>query len=303
MPPPALIRQRLNAQYLSRPLAADPARLVSALGALQAQDFSMALWAVGLRTGANRTAVLSALNTGDIIRTHILRPTWHLVAAADLRWMLALSGPRVLRVIAPYARQFGLTEADFKKARAVFEKALPGKALTREALQPLLEKAGVPTTDFRMTQLLMRAELEGQICSGPRSDHRGTYMLLDERVPAAKLPFEGDAAAAELARRYFSTRGPATAADFAWWSGFTQRQAQAALSSIRSELDACGNDRYRIITDGAIGAVGHMNTKKGPFDAVLFNRYEVRVDDADGSKIVHPGETRAAKAQATNQNM
>ncbi|RYY64232.1 MAG: winged helix DNA-binding domain-containing protein [Chitinophagaceae bacterium] len=237
MPLSSLSQQRLTSLHLLQNVAAGPAELVSRLAALQAQDYAMSLWAVGRRTGHTRAQVEAALDAGQIIRTHLLRPTWHLVAAADIRWLLRLSGPLVLRAITATGRQFGLDATQVRRTANIFERELAGNALTREELRVHLTLARISTDEHRMAYLLMHAELEGLICSGPRRGRLGTYMLLDERVPDRTIRFGADEALAELARRFFSTRGPASATDFQWWSGLPAASVRKALAFLEKELE------------------------------------------------------------------
>jgi hypothetical protein len=230
-------RLRLYNQHISRPTFTRPEQVVAWLGAVQAQDFAAAKWALGLRThGLTDAAVEQAFNAGALLRTHILRPTWHFVAPADLRWMLALTAPRVRAFNATYDRKFALDEAVFRRSNAALEQALQGgRQLTRPALQSALQQAGIPTDELRSTLLVMRAELDGVLCSGPRQGRQFTYMLLEERVPPVP-PLAREAALAELARRYFVSHGPATVRDFAWWSGLTLAEAGSGLEAVKSEL-------------------------------------------------------------------
>jgi hypothetical protein len=226
---------RLAHQSLVGPPLASPVAVVARLGAVQAQDYAGARWAVGMRArGATDADVERACDAGAIVRTHLLRPTWHLVAAADVRWMLALSGPRVQALNAGRYRQLGLDAATLRTGHAALEGALrDGAACTRAELAAAVEGAGISLANpQRMAHLLMHAELEGRICSGPRQGKQHTYMLLDARVPATP-PRDRDDALRELAARYFGTRGPATAHDFAWWSGLTLGDARrgAALAA------------------------------------------------------------------------
>ena len=223
--------RRLASQHLGRGALADPAAVVARLGAVQAQDYHGAKWAVGQRTrGATDATVERAFDQGAILRTHVLRPTWHFVAPADIRWMLRLTAPRVRQAMAYYNRILELTPAVFRRGRAAIERALRGgRHLTRLELAAALRGARVgPVHTQRLAHLLMEAELDGLVCSGPRRGKQFTYALLDERVPDGSLPGAEDALA-ELARRYFATRGPATPADFAWWSGLTVGEARRAV--------------------------------------------------------------------------
>src|SRR5688572_11988531 len=220
--------QRITGKGFPRPVDA-----VQAFGAMQAQEFAMACWAIGLRTpGTVEADVLAAFDAGEIIRTHVLRPTWHFVAASDLRWILALSAPRVHAINAYQNRQLGMNPARLRRGASVIEKALTdGKPRTREELQTALARAGLRLAGPALAYAVVYAELEGLICSGPRRGRKFTYVLLDQRVP--KTPsLSREAALVRLAERYFGARGPATAHDFANWSGLTVRDAQVAVAGL-----------------------------------------------------------------------
>ncbi len=207
----------------------------------------MSKWAIGLRLpGATDATVEHAFNEGSILRTHVLRPTWHFVTPADIRWMLALTAPRVRAAMAYMDRQLEVDRAVLKRSHAALVKALGGgNALTRTALREALGKAKIKADGPRLGHVLMHAELDGLICSGPRHGKQFTYTLLDERVPAVK-PLARDAALAELTRRYFSSRGPATVQDFAWWSGLTIKDARAGVATLGHDFarDAVAGQNY-----------------------------------------------------------
>jgi Winged helix DNA-binding domain len=227
---------RLKAQHLSVGSARTPQELVGELAAVQAQDYYGALWAVGQRTGNNAMEVASAFNTGTLIRTHLLRPTWHFVAAEDLRWLLLLTGERVQRFNGTMYRKLGLEPSHFRRANRVFERELAdGKPLDRAALSAALQRARIDVSDMRLVHLLMDAELTGLLCSGPRRGKQFTYMLLEERVPKAE-GLDKEAALFELARRYFRTRCPATVQDFAWWSGLSVSDGKKATAALGKEF-------------------------------------------------------------------
>jgi hypothetical protein len=231
--------RRLAAQRLvGKPFEA-PVDVVRHLLAVQSQDYPNAKWAVGQRLVGARAAEAEldrALDAGEIVRTHVLRPTWHFVAPEDLRWLLALTAPRVRQAS---AYQFRLLEIDHSvaaRSRKVIEKALAGGvSLTRDELKRKLEEDGVLGSPLRLGYLIIDAELEGVVCSGPRHGKRQTYALLEERLPPAQ-PRERDEALAELARRYVESHGPAQAADLAWWSGLTLADARIALESATAPL-------------------------------------------------------------------
>ncbi len=231
--------RRLVNQHLAAPTITTPAELVRALGAVQAQDYSGAKWGIGLRTrGVTDADVERAMTDGSIVRTHVLRPTWHFVAPADIRWMLALTAPRVKAATASYDRKLGLDDSIFRRTNAALTRALrDGTRLTRTELAHALRRARVDATGTqRLAHLVMRAELDGVVCSGGRRGKQFTYALLEERVPPA-APLDRDEALLELTKRYFATRSPATARDFAWWSGLTVGDATRGIQMAGPSLE------------------------------------------------------------------
>jgi hypothetical protein len=230
-----IARRRLHNQRLSIPSFNKPEEVVSYLGAVQSQDYAGAKWALAQRmTDTSNVLLDKAFNEGSILRTHLMRPTWHFVAPKDIRWLLKLTGPRVHAVNAFMYRQSDIDPALIKKSYTVLEKALRGnKQLTRTELGSTLEKAGIPAKGVRLGYFMMSAELDGVICSGGRRGKQFTYALLEERVPPVKS-LTRDEALAELMKRYFSTRGPATLQDFTWWSGLTMADAKHGIELIKS---------------------------------------------------------------------
>ena len=229
----AIVGQRLLNQKLVRSDLKKPVEIVSWLGAVQSQDYTGAKWALALRAPALTDAdVDRAFDRGDILRTHMLRPTWHFVAPQDIRWMLALTAPRVLAGNRHYCRKNGLDDKTLARCRKVMERALAGgRHLTRAALAAVLERAGIAGAGQRLAYLVMDAELERVICSGPRLGKQFTYALLEERAP--KTPaLTNDEALAELTKRYFASHGPATLRDFVWWSGLTVKLAKSGLEML-----------------------------------------------------------------------
>ena len=225
--------RRLANQHLTRQKIEKASEIVRVFGAVQAQDYSAAKWGIAQRTlSATDAQVEREINDGSILRTHVLRPTWHFVAPDDIRWMLALTAPRVKALLAFYDRKLELDAPVLRRSRAVLMKALrDGKQLTRAELSQALTKTGIRADGTqRLAHLVMHAELDGLICSGARQGKQFTYALLEERVPPAKK-VSRDEALVELARRYFTTRGPATTDDFAWWSGLTKTDAKRAVES------------------------------------------------------------------------
>ncbi|HXB05469.1 MAG TPA: winged helix DNA-binding domain-containing protein, partial [Puia sp.] len=243
--------------------------LVGGMGCIQAQDFGQAKWAIGVRVavtgvegmrgaaapdgtvtrgpaGVTEADVDAAFNEGRLLRTHVLRPTWHFVLPADIGWMLRLTGPKVKTFCLPYHRKLGIDVGVLKRSKKIMIRAMEGgKQLTRTELAALFRAAKIDTGDIRMNFLLMDAELDGLICSGGRRRKQFCYALLEERAPR-QTDLDGEAALAELTRRYFVSRGPATAADLAWWGGMTLGQARRGLEIVGAELErvTVGGEAY-----------------------------------------------------------
>lgn len=204
--------RRLLSQGLSGAPFRRATEVVGWLGAVQSQEYVVAKWSVGQRSsGLSDAAMDAALADGTLVRTHVLRPTWHFVTAADVRWLLALTGPRVLAGNASYHRKFGLEQEAFARSNALLAQAVAGGAeLTRKEVAAVL--AAITTDNIAVGFLLMHAELTGVITSGGLKGKQRTYASFAERVPPAP-ELARDEALAELTRRYFTSHGPATRAD------------------------------------------------------------------------------------------
>jgi hypothetical protein len=246
MSDPRIAAERMTRHRLARPGPADAADVVGWFGAVQAQDYGAARWALALRMRGAMTGepIERALEEGRILRTHLMRPTWHFVAAADIRWLLELTAPRVRLALGFGRKQFGLTDAVHHRATRVIERALEREAcLTRPELGDRLARAGIPSTGVPLALITMSAEIDGVICSGPRRDKQTTYMLLARRAPHARgLP--RDQALGELTLRYFRSHGPATVRDFVWWSGLTTADAKRGLEIASARSETIGGLHY-----------------------------------------------------------
>jgi len=229
--------RRLHNQRLSGPKLADPVDVVRLLGGVQSQEFGPAKWGVGMRTETCRDAETQRLfDDGAILRTHVLRPTWHFLAAEELGWIQALTSPRVHVVNAYYYRMHGI-DADFgaRSTKLIAAALRGGNHLTRAELGAALAASGLEATGNRLAYIIMVAELDGVIASGRMRGKQHTYALVSERV-AEPVRLTGDAALAELTRRFFTGHGPATIKDFAWWSSLTAAQIKRGLDLVGSEL-------------------------------------------------------------------
>lgn len=232
-----IARYRLQNQQIVHPAITNIGDMAAWMGATQAQDYTHAKWAFGVRIpGITDADVEAAIDRAEIIRTHLLRPTWHFVAADDVRWMLALSAPQINTIVAPMNRLVGL-DADFlNKTNGIIAKALEGgRQRTREELMADIERAGIDTSGLRSAHIMFQAELDAIVCNGSRRGKQFTYALLDERVPKSRM-LDRPEAIVELARRYFRSHAPATLADFHWWSGLKMGDARAGLEAIQQEL-------------------------------------------------------------------
>jgi hypothetical protein len=212
--------------------------VVAWMGAVQGQEYALAKWALAQRMErATDEVIEQAFAKGEILRTHVMRPTWHFVMPDDIRWILELTAPRVHAVSAYMYRQLELDNSLFTRSREAIARTLQGgKHLTRAEIGAVLAEIGIDTSNgMRLGYIVFDAELERIVCSGPRRGKQHTYALLDERAPQARsLP--RDEALVELTKRYFTSHGPATVQDFAWWSGLTVADGKAGLAMLGSQL-------------------------------------------------------------------
>ena len=216
------------------------------MGAVQAQEYAAAKWGLGLRMPDTITdsTIEEAVNAGRILRTHVMRPTWHFVTPVDIHWMLDLTGPRVQRLMEVYNRQMELDAPVLRRATTIIERALArGTYLTRLELSEHLARGGIPAKGQRLAHVMLHAELEAVVCSGPRRGRHFTYALLAERAPKPRH-LERDEALGELARRYFKSHGPATLRDFVWWSGLLTADARRGVEMIRARRQVIDDLTY-----------------------------------------------------------
>lgn len=281
-----LLQQRLANQQLIHPAFTSAPELVQWCAAVQAQDYEMSKWAVGMRLPAATTDQIEmAISKGELVRTHILRPTWHLVHPQDVRWMMTLTAPYIEQPMGTYNRKLELDATIFRKSNKVFEKALKdGKQLTRPELTAILEKAKIPTNDLRMNFLLIKAELDMVICNGGKRDKQITYALFEERVPAAK-PLTREESLATLALRYFNSHGPATLKDFVGWSGLPITVARQGLNLVKDQLSK------NIVYDLEYWGPVHEPTAKSTDNTILllpnYDEYLVAYKDR---KVIYDGQ-------------
>lgn len=232
-----ILQQRIINQQLAGTTLKSPKEIVSWMGAIQAQDYAMSKWAVGVRLpNSTDESIEAAINKGEIIRTHVMRPTWHLVSPTDVRWMLALSAPHLRNSLKSVHKTMGLTDQLFKRTNSIIEKSLSRNGnMTRVELVSALNKNRIKPDNLQMIHIMFNAELNATVCNGPMRGRQFTYALLNERVPPTK-PLSREESLTQLALRYFSSHGPATIQDFTWWSGLPATDAKNGLELIKSKL-------------------------------------------------------------------
>jgi hypothetical protein len=235
----AVLRRRIATQRLVGRKLSAPEDVVRLLAAVQSQEYAHGFWSLGMRTRrATYKDVKLSFDAGRILRTHMLRTTWHFVAPEDIRWILGATSPRVLVAFGTYFRGLGLDERSQQETGELVVNLLQGgKHLTRKEIGAELEQRGVSTVGERLAYIVMSAELRGLICSGPMRGAQHTYAVLDERV-APGLAYEADEALAELAFRFFAGHGPASVKDFTRWSSLTVDDARTGIAAAGDRLDS-----------------------------------------------------------------
>jgi hypothetical protein len=269
---------RLHTQQIVQQQFQQPNELLNWLGAVQAQDYEMSKWAVALRLspkanskfnqsspvgedkgevsnqnefGISEAKIEAALNNGELIRTHILRPTWHIVSAENHRWMMDLSAPQLSRTLNSYNKSVGLDAKTLLKAEKIILKLLAKKNhCTRDEIMAVLQKEKINTDNYRSAHIMFHAELNGLVCNGIRKGKEISYALLDERIPQSKK-INRDEALAKLATIYFQSHSPATLKDFSWWSGLNQTEAKKAIDFISKNVEKIevGEQTYFVLID------------------------------------------------------
>jgi len=236
MKPSDIVQLRLANQHLTTADFTTPAEVVSQLGAVQAQDFPAAKWALGLRMkSGSEEVVAKAYDEGKILRTHVMRPTWHFLVPEDIEDVLSLTASRVHAVSKYMYNRENLTPDIFARCEKILKEVLKGTYLTRTELGEILTKHNIPAIKQTLAYILIHAELERVICSGPRKGKQFTYALFNERVPQVKKKSQ-DEALSQLMLKYFTSHGPAQLIDFSWWSGLSMQSVTEGISLVGSRL-------------------------------------------------------------------
>jgi hypothetical protein len=234
-----LVSLRLQNQHLSCPDFELPEDVVAHLGAVQAQDFNTAMWSIGLRMRQSTAGdVETAFSEGKFLRIHVLRPTWHFVMPANIRWMVRLTASRVKKSLAPYDSRLEISPSFLSQCHRLIGRALEGNHyLSRTELGQYLNRHGIEARGQRLGHIMAYAELDGLVCGGPRQGKQTTYALLEERVPPVAA-LTREQALAKLAKKYFTSHGPAQLKDFAWWGGLSMKDAAEGFESVKPDLES-----------------------------------------------------------------
>lgn len=294
-----ILAQRLANQHLTGAPFGTVEEAVHWFGAVQSQDYPSAGWALGLRVAdLNAERFNEAFNTGRIVRTHVMRPTWHFLHPSDIRWMLELTGDKVKRAFTVYNDQLDLSEAIFRKSTDIFAKTLQGgKHCTRQELADALAAHGIQAKTMRLGNITAWAEAEGVMCSGPMRGKQHTYALIDEWVPPAKKRSREEALA-ELTTRYFTSHGPATLKDFRWWSGLSMVEVRQGLDLAKRSLhhEDINGKTYWFAHHLPISQAKHIQAYLLPnYDEYTIG-YTERGDFIDGTPVLNlpPGRNNVA---------
>jgi hypothetical protein len=288
-----LRRQRLANQGIAVTRGTDAAGVVSALCAMQAQDYAGGLWAIGLRLpGSSLDDVQRAITDHTVVRTWPLRGTLHFVAAEDVRWMMSLLAPRVISSSSARQAARGLDAATFSKVEKLLVRALEGgKTLTRDAARVLIERAKIRTDNNRLYHCLWRLAMEQVLCCGAPEGKEQTFVLLDEHVPEAK-PLQPEAALVKLAVRYFEGHGPATQQDLMRWAGLSGAETKRAIAGAGKKLIQAklADETYYVAADQPPPTAARATFLLPAFDEYILG-YKDRTTIADDqyAKQITPG--------------
>lgn len=268
-----LLLMRLSNQLLHPDQTKSAYEVVRHMGATQAQDYAMTKWAVGIRSGESESIISEAIDSGKILRTHVLRPTWHLVAAEDIYWMLELSAPHLLGPLYSSSKRIGLDMETLSKATTIIEKLLSShQNMTRDEIMAALDKHHIPVDNLKPSHIMMHAELERLVCNGPMRGKNFTYALVEERF-GKPSKFSKEKALEDLSMRYFTSHGPATMADFSWWSGLNVTNSRVAFDLVKDKLESIEIDSqlYWFNGDSMHGSNGKCVHLLPAFDEFLIS--------------------------------
>jgi len=281
--------RRLRAHRLVGRRFATPVDAVRAFGAVQSQDYPASIWGLGQRSdGATARGIGELFDEGAILRTHILRPTWHFVLPEDVGWMFELTAPTLRRGLGGRWRRLDIDARTIDRAEAAFARAVAERPRTRPELGAALRSARIDPEGQRLPHLILAAELDRVLISGPRRGREFTYAAFASRARPAR-DFDRPAALGELATRFFKGHGPAQLADLVWWSGITMADARTGIAAAGEALGRESIDRKDHWFDPAVGAGSRSTRSNGaPRAHLLPNFDEYTVGYRDRSALLDP---------------
>lgn len=275
---------RLRNQQIAQSRFQQPDAVVAWLGAMQGQDYAGVKWSVGLRLpGSTDADVERAISDARLVRSWVMRGTLHLMAGADARWIVELVGPRLIGQSAARHKELELDAATLLRSRDVLGKALGGHhRLRRSELFEVLEQQGISTQGQRGYHILRHVSLDGLLVQGVAEREDPTFRLLDEALPNAPA-LAREEALAELARRYFQSRGPATLKDFAWWLGLPIGDARAGLGAAKDALieETISGTRYWLSPDSHAAPADLPDLESLAFAPPGFDEFHLGYQDRD----------------------
>ncbi|MGE5317466.1 MAG: winged helix DNA-binding domain-containing protein [Chloroflexota bacterium] len=274
--------KRLISQQISDQKFNSVKEIVSWMGAMQAQELNSVKWAIGVRLpGLTEKDVDDSVSKGEIIRTHLMRPTWHIVAAEDYLPILKLTEPLVRASLKSRRKQLGLESSFFIQSNKALDRILRNGHMTREELMQELTPLLPSLDSSRMNHVLLEAELDGLICSGKIKNRQHSFALTEEWISndLRKLPFDRDEALALLARKYFKSHGPASVSDFNWWSGLSMGDCRKGIEIVKKDLSSEKIDSVTFWFDGEISEQVISKTKKSLFLLPAFDEFIISYKD------------------------
>ena len=249
---PAAIR--LLNQQLAAPQFGDPAEVVAHMGAMQAQEYRMMRWAVAMRTRRpSAKAFKAAFDSGRIVRLHLMRGTWQLVAAEDYWMLLDLCAPKAIAVTQGWmhSNKIDIPNEELRRIGGILAQAATDKgSSTKEDLVQALAAKGVRMDEHRLSYHIRMAEFTGLLCSGDLLPMKATYALATDKVKRTAR-MDRDEALARFTRKYFQSRQPATLEDFAWWSGLNVADCRKGIALLGDAIHAerCGGRVFYLTGD------------------------------------------------------
>ncbi|WP_432512771.1 winged helix DNA-binding domain-containing protein [Kineococcus sp. SYSU DK001] len=285
-----LVAQRVVPVLPDAPDTPAAAEVVRHLAAVQAQDLRAAATAVAVRTAAGTVdGLAAALAAGTVVRSWPMRGTLHLIAAADLPWVLGLCAQRTAAATRRRRAELGISAADLDVARDTALRSLPPGGATRAELLAAFEAAGQATGAGRGYHLLLDLSLDGTLCQGPPRGRELLFVRAREWITSPEA-HEGPAdPTAEWARRYLRGHGPATPADFAHWTGLPLGRARQGFAAVRDEFEAVTVDGVEHLVPPELPGLVDAHRRAARGVHVLPGFDEFLLGYRDRSHVLAPG--------------